>query len=199
MMGFMEFTTGPAKGGSSSGRRNVSADDQNLPIGTWPAAGPLPASPRTVGRALAAPASAGITRPQARAASFCGGVGSLCSSCKGLGGKSCAGAGLVSWIAFEIFDHQGAVKYSIARVTSLPVSKANVAESRPKGPRPPRGELREHAARRLHLLRRHRRQQLIRDTLTRCSYLLRPRRCGRQRQHGGPQDCPHGSLTCSVC
>jgi hypothetical protein len=38
------------------------------------------------------------------------------------------GATLVNWIAFEIFDRHGAVKYSIAWVTSLPVSKANVAE-----------------------------------------------------------------------
>jgi hypothetical protein len=27
------------------------------------------------------------------------------------------------WIAFDIFDHHGAVKYSIAWVTSLPVDK----------------------------------------------------------------------------
>jgi hypothetical protein len=33
----------------------------------------------------------------------------------------------VNWIAFEIFDRHGAVKYAIAWVTSLPVSKANVA------------------------------------------------------------------------
>jgi hypothetical protein len=33
----------------------------------------------------------------------------------------------VNWIAFEIFDRHGAVKYTIAWVTSLPVSKANVA------------------------------------------------------------------------
>ena len=37
-------------------------------------------------------------------------------------------AALVNWIAFEIFDRHGAVKYSIAWVTSLPVSKANVAD-----------------------------------------------------------------------
>jgi hypothetical protein len=37
-------------------------------------------------------------------------------------------AALVNWIAFEIFDRHGTVKYSIAWVTSLPVSKANVAE-----------------------------------------------------------------------
>jgi len=36
-------------------------------------------------------------------------------------------AALVNWIAFEIFDRHGAVKYAIAWVTSLPVSKANVA------------------------------------------------------------------------
>jgi hypothetical protein len=33
-------------------------------------------------------------------------------------------AALVNWIAFEIFDRHGAVKYSVAWVTSLPVSKA---------------------------------------------------------------------------
>jgi hypothetical protein len=33
----------------------------------------------------------------------------------------------VNWIGFEIFDRHGAVKYAIAWVTSLPVSKANVA------------------------------------------------------------------------
>jgi hypothetical protein len=38
------------------------------------------------------------------------------------------GAALVNWIAFETFDRHGTVKYSIAWVTSLPVSKANVAE-----------------------------------------------------------------------
>jgi hypothetical protein len=38
------------------------------------------------------------------------------------------GAALVKWIAFEIFDRHGAVKHSVAWVTSLPVSKANVAE-----------------------------------------------------------------------
>jgi hypothetical protein len=37
-------------------------------------------------------------------------------------------AALVNWIAFEIFDRHGAVKYSVAWVTSLPVSKANVAD-----------------------------------------------------------------------
>jgi hypothetical protein len=37
-------------------------------------------------------------------------------------------AALVNWIAFEIFDHHGRVKYSIAWVTSLPVTKANVAD-----------------------------------------------------------------------
>ena len=36
-------------------------------------------------------------------------------------------AALVNWIAFEILDRYGAVKYSAAWVTSLPVSKANVA------------------------------------------------------------------------
>jgi hypothetical protein len=36
-------------------------------------------------------------------------------------------AALVNWIGFEIFDRHGAVKYAIAWVTSLPVSKANVA------------------------------------------------------------------------
>jgi hypothetical protein len=35
---------------------------------------------------------------------------------------------LVNWIACEIFDRHGAVKYSIAWVTSLPVGKANVAD-----------------------------------------------------------------------
>ena len=34
---------------------------------------------------------------------------------------------LVNWVAFEILDRHGRVKYSIAWVTSLPVSKANVA------------------------------------------------------------------------
>src|SRR6201988_5199091 len=37
-------------------------------------------------------------------------------------------AALVNWIGFEIFDRHGAVKYSVACVTSLPVSKANVAD-----------------------------------------------------------------------
>ena len=37
-------------------------------------------------------------------------------------------AALVNWIAFETFDRHGAVKYSVAWVTSLPVSKANVAD-----------------------------------------------------------------------
>ena len=37
-------------------------------------------------------------------------------------------AALVNWIAFEIFDRRGGVKYSIAWVTSLPISKANVAD-----------------------------------------------------------------------
>jgi hypothetical protein len=36
-------------------------------------------------------------------------------------------AALVNWIAFEILDRHGAIKYSIAWVTSLPVSKATVA------------------------------------------------------------------------
>jgi hypothetical protein len=36
-------------------------------------------------------------------------------------------AALVNWVAFEILDRHGRVKYSIAFVTSLPVSKANVA------------------------------------------------------------------------
>jgi Transposase DDE domain len=35
---------------------------------------------------------------------------------------------LVNWIGFEILDAKGKVKYSMAWVTSLPVSKANVAE-----------------------------------------------------------------------
>ena len=35
---------------------------------------------------------------------------------------------LVNWIAFEIVDAKGKVKYSMAWVTSLPVSKDNVAE-----------------------------------------------------------------------
>jgi hypothetical protein len=38
------------------------------------------------------------------------------------------GAALVNWVAFEIFDCHGRVTYSIAWVTSLPVSKANVAD-----------------------------------------------------------------------
>ncbi|HEY4849124.1 MAG TPA: ISNCY family transposase [Methylocella sp.] len=37
-------------------------------------------------------------------------------------------AALVNWIGFEIFDGKGRVKYSIAWVTSLPVSKDNVTE-----------------------------------------------------------------------
>ena len=37
-------------------------------------------------------------------------------------------AALVNWIGFEIFDAKGRVKYSMAWVTSLPVSKKNVAE-----------------------------------------------------------------------
>ena len=37
-------------------------------------------------------------------------------------------AALVNWIAFEILDRDGRVKYSIAWVTSLSVSKANVAD-----------------------------------------------------------------------
>jgi hypothetical protein len=37
-------------------------------------------------------------------------------------------AALVNWIACEICDRHGTVKYSIAWVTSLPVSKANVAD-----------------------------------------------------------------------
>jgi len=37
-------------------------------------------------------------------------------------------AALVNWIGFEIVDRHGNVKYSIAWVTSLPVSKANVAD-----------------------------------------------------------------------
>ena len=37
-------------------------------------------------------------------------------------------AALVNWVAFEILDRHGRVKYSIAWVTSLPVSKANVAD-----------------------------------------------------------------------
>jgi hypothetical protein len=36
-------------------------------------------------------------------------------------------AALVNWIALDIFDRHGRVKYSIAWVTSLPVTKANVA------------------------------------------------------------------------
>ena len=35
---------------------------------------------------------------------------------------------LVNWIGFEILDAKGAVKYRTALVTSLPVTKANVAE-----------------------------------------------------------------------
>ena len=35
---------------------------------------------------------------------------------------------LVNWISFEILDAKGKVKYSMAWVTSLPVSKDNVAE-----------------------------------------------------------------------
>jgi hypothetical protein len=35
---------------------------------------------------------------------------------------------LVNWIGFEILDAEGAVKYRTALVTSLPVTKANVAE-----------------------------------------------------------------------
>ena len=38
------------------------------------------------------------------------------------------GAALVNWIAFEIFDRHGAVKYSTAWVTSLPISKATAAD-----------------------------------------------------------------------
>jgi hypothetical protein len=38
------------------------------------------------------------------------------------------GAALLNWIAFEIFDRHGAVKYSAAWVTSLPISKAAVAD-----------------------------------------------------------------------
>jgi len=34
----------------------------------------------------------------------------------------------VNWVAFEIVDHHGRVNYSIAWVTSLPISKANVAD-----------------------------------------------------------------------
>lgn len=37
-------------------------------------------------------------------------------------------AALVNWVAFEIVDHHGRVNYSIAWVTSLPISKANVAD-----------------------------------------------------------------------
>ena len=37
-------------------------------------------------------------------------------------------AALVNWVACEIFDRHGVVKYSIAWVTSLPISKANVAD-----------------------------------------------------------------------
>src|SRR5262249_25053958 len=37
-------------------------------------------------------------------------------------------AALVNWVAFEIFDRHGRVTYSIAWVTSLPVSKPNVAD-----------------------------------------------------------------------
>jgi hypothetical protein len=37
-------------------------------------------------------------------------------------------AALVNWIGFEIFDRHGRVKYSIAFVTSLAVTKANVAD-----------------------------------------------------------------------
>jgi hypothetical protein len=36
-------------------------------------------------------------------------------------------AALVNWIALDIFDRHGRVKYSIAWVTSLPVTKTNVA------------------------------------------------------------------------
>ena len=35
---------------------------------------------------------------------------------------------LVNWIGFEIVDAKGKVKYSMAWVTSLPVTKDNVAE-----------------------------------------------------------------------
>lgn len=35
---------------------------------------------------------------------------------------------LVNWIGFEIIDAKGRVKYSMAWVTSLPVTKQNVAE-----------------------------------------------------------------------
>jgi hypothetical protein len=35
---------------------------------------------------------------------------------------------LVNWIALDIFDHHGCVKYSIAWVTSLPVTQSNVAD-----------------------------------------------------------------------
>jgi len=38
------------------------------------------------------------------------------------------GALLVNWIGFQIIDAKGKLKYSMAWVTSLPVSKANVAE-----------------------------------------------------------------------
>jgi hypothetical protein len=37
-------------------------------------------------------------------------------------------AALVNWVALDIFDHHGHVKYSIAWVTSLPVGKSNVAD-----------------------------------------------------------------------
>ena len=37
-------------------------------------------------------------------------------------------AALVNWIACEIFDRHGSVRYSIAWVTSLPVGKTNVAD-----------------------------------------------------------------------
>ena len=35
---------------------------------------------------------------------------------------------LVNWIGFEILDAKGRVKYSMAWVTSLPLSKDNVAD-----------------------------------------------------------------------
>jgi hypothetical protein len=35
---------------------------------------------------------------------------------------------LVNWIGFEIIDAKGRIKYSMAWVTSLPVTKQNVAE-----------------------------------------------------------------------
>jgi hypothetical protein len=37
-------------------------------------------------------------------------------------------AAIVNWIAFDIFDRHGTVKYSIAWATSLPVDKTNVAD-----------------------------------------------------------------------